>query len=155
MTSQLPPAPIDRITTANPSILQTGHSDIELDGRPPTYNEDIIHTEMILGCESAKPISEPSPASMDIAITANPGMQIELSDGEPDGRRLGVLLSEGTPTGYSHSRNSPGRETESHIEIPLIVCEPEIAPQFNEEQQSIGGGGRTLTVPTTDRKSVV
>ena len=91
---------------------------------------------------------------MDIAITANPGMQIELSDGEPDGRRLGVLLSEGTLTDYSHSRNSPGRETESHIEIPLIVCEPEIAPQFNEEQQSIGGGGRTLTVPTTSSEIV-
>ena len=70
--------------------MQIGHSDGELqvDGRPPTNTEDTIHTKMIQITKSVMPTTEPSPASMDITTTANPGMQIGHSDGElqVDGR---------------------------------------------------------------------
>ena len=124
----------------------------------PTTAKDIFHTEMILSTasESAMPTSELSPAPMDRSTAANPGMQIGRSDGELHGQRPGVLLSEGMPTGFSYSRNSPTtRETDSRIQTPVTVCEPGMAPQINEVQSS-EGCDRTLVVsPPTNSSEIV
>ena len=96
------PAPMDITATANIRC-----SDGELDEQPSTTTEDIVHTEMILSTESVMPTSELSPAPMDRTTTANPSMQIGHSDGAYE-RRLGVMLSEAMPAGFSHSHNSSG-----------------------------------------------
>ena len=115
-----------------------------------------------LSTESAMPTSKPSLAPMDRTATANHlCMQTGRSDGdsEIDGQlgHLGVLsLSDGMPSAFSHSRNSPGPvpttcETDSHIQTPLTVCEPEMAPQIYEVQpiqQSSEGGDQALTAST-------
>ena len=142
--------PGDRTATPNPGMqIDSEHSNSELDGRLPTTTEDIFHIEMM-------PASETPPAPMDRTTTANLSMQVGHSDsdrdGELDGQRLGVtvLLSEGMPIGFSHP-NSPvptTRETDSHIQTTLTVCE---LPQINSnkvKQTGFVGGDRALTPPT-------
>ena len=140
-TGQPASALLEETTTANPG-MQVGHSD---DGRPPTNTNDTIHTTMVQITESAMPTTEPSPASMDITTTANPGMQIEPLD-----RELGVLPSEGMPTGFIPSRNSSERDTKtcSHLEI-TSQSSLKMAPQINEAQQlsTEGGDQLNMTVP--------
>lgn len=124
---------MDRTASTNP-IMQIEHSDGELDRRPSsttTQAKEILHTE-ILSTESAMPKSEPPPAPKDTTTTANPGTPIGCPDGELDGQRLGELLLEGTPIGFSHSK-SP--KTDS-------VCELNLKKVQQSERE---GGDRALT----------
>lgn len=123
--------------------MQIEHSDGELDRRPSsttTQAKEILHTE-ILSTESAMPKSEPPPAPKDTTTTANPGTPIGCPDGELDGQRLGELLLEGTPIGFSHSK-SPKTVTDSVCELPRINLK-------KVQQSEREGGDRALTPPTS------